>query len=131
MLDLLEGFEHSNIHVYMDNYYSSPNLYFTLAGIGACGTARSNRKNFPKELITKATVHNRGKYDYRCNGCLLALIWVDKRSIYMITSIHPAVLESVEPTVKRRKPDGSRVDLPCPPCLPDYQSFMWTGQTKG
>ena len=126
VLDLLEGFEHSNIHVYMDNYYSSPNLYFTLAGkgIGACGTARSNRKNFPKELITKATVHNRGKYDYRCNGCLLGLIWVDKRSIYMITTIHPAVLESIEPTVKRRKPDGSRVDLPCPPCLPDYQSFM-------
>ena len=81
-------------------------------------------KNFPKELITKATVHNRGKYDYRCNGCLLTLIWVDKRSIYMITTIHPAVLESVEPTVKRRKPDGSRVDLLCPPCLPDYQSFM-------
>ena len=47
-------------------------------------------KNFPKELITKATVHNRGKYDYRCNGCLLTLIWVDKRSIYMITTIHPA-----------------------------------------
>ena len=40
------------------------------------------------------------------------------------TTIHPAVLESIEPTVKRRKPDGSRVDLPCAPYLPEYQSFM-------
>ena len=42
----------------------------------------------------------------------------------MITIIHPAVLEGIEPTVMRRKPDGSRVDLQCPLCLPDYQSFM-------
>ena len=96
---VLQGLEHKNMHFYMDNYYSSFNLYFTLAGkgIGACGTARSNRKHFPKDLITKATVSNRGNYDYRFNGSLLALIWVDKRSIYMITTIHPAVLEGVEP----------------------------------
>ena len=58
-------------------------------------------------LITKSNVHNRGKYEYRSNGSLLALIWVNKRSIYMITTIHPAVQEGVEPTVGRRKPDGS------------------------
>ena len=47
VLDLLEGLEYSNIHIYMDNCYSSPNLYITLAGkgIGACVTARSNRKH--------------------------------------------------------------------------------------
>ena len=38
--------------------------------------------------------------------------------------IHPAVQEGVEPSVKKHKPDGSGVDLPCPLSLPDYQSFM-------
>ena len=35
MLDLLEGLEHSNIHVYMDNYYSSPIyiLYWLVKGL--------------------------------------------------------------------------------------------------
>ena len=90
VLDLLEGLEHQNFHVYMDNYYTSPNLFLTLAmkGIGACGTARPNRKNFPKELITKARVSNRGKYDYLSNGVILAIVWVDKRSIYLITTMH-------------------------------------------
>ena len=60
---------------------------------------------------------------------LMVVFWllfelISGQYTYMITTIHPAVLESVEPTVKRRKPDDSRVDLPCPPCLTDYQSFM-------
>ena len=54
----------------------------------------------------------------------MALIWVDKWSIYTTTTIHPAVLEGFKPSVKRRKPDGARVYLPCPTCLPDYQPFM-------
>ena len=61
VLDLMDGFEHKNLHVYMDRFYCSPDLYFTLAGkgIGACGTVQPNRKNFPKDLVIKATGHNK------------------------------------------------------------------------
>ena len=71
------------MHVYMDKNYSSPHLYFTLAGkrIGTCGTLRPNRKHFPNELITKATASNGNKYDYRSNGSVLALVSVDQWSI--------------------------------------------------
>ena len=126
VLDLLDGLDHKNYHVYMDNYYTSPNLFITLynKGIGACGTARPSRRHFPSDIITKAMKHNVGKYDYRSNGPLLALVWIDKRSIYMITSIHVAEQVGSIPRVKRRQIDGSRIDVPCPPCLPDYQAFM-------
>ena len=33
--------------------------------------------------------------------------------------------ETTEPcTIRRRNQDGSRVDVPCPPLLPDYQQYM-------
>ena len=63
--------------------------------------------------------------DFRSNGPLLATIWVDKRSIYFLSTIHVA-----EPplgstgTVNRRTTTGAQEDKPCPPCLPDYQCFM-------
>ena len=48
--DLLDGFEHKNLDVYMDRFYWNPDLFFTLAGkgIGACGTVQPNRKNSPR-----------------------------------------------------------------------------------
>ena len=127
VLDLMSGLEGSGLHLYTDNYYTSPSLYLHLynRGINACGTARPNRIGFPKELLTKATNTNRGFVDFLSNGPLLATIWVDKRSIYFLSTIHVA-----EPplgstcTVKRHTTTGAQEDKPCPPCLPDYQCFM-------
>ena len=66
----------------MENYLVVQIYFFTLAGkgIGASGTARPNRKHFPKELTTKATVSDRVNYDYRSNG---SHVWVDKWSILL------------------------------------------------
>ena len=127
MLDLVLGLEFSGLHLYTDNYYTSPLLYNHLynRGINACGTARSNRKHFPKELVSPSTVSNRGMYKYLSNGPLLACVWVDKRSIYFLTTLHVAKPPSGIPcTVGRRQVDGSLEDVVCPPCLPDYQTFM-------
>ena len=123
----MSGLEGSGLDLYTDNYYTSPSLYLHLynRGINACGTAGPNRIGFPKELLTKATNSNSGFVDFRSNGPLLATIWVDKRSIYFLSTIHVA-----EPplgstcTVKRRTTTGAQEDKPFPPCLPDYQCFM-------
>ena len=66
----------------------------------------TNRQHFPKDLITKATKQNMGWYDYRCNGCLLTIVWVDKSLLCMITNIHEPVV-SIQPTVKKRKDTGN------------------------
>ena len=125
--NLMEGLHGSGLHLYTDNFYTSPLLFHHLynRGINACGTARSNRKHFPQDLVTRATVSNRGLYDYRTNGELLAAVWVDKRAINFLSTIHPAEYPAgAEPTVKRRRIDGSQEDVSCPPLLPDYQSYM-------
>ena len=111
----------------MDNYYTSPRLFLTLynKGVNACGTARVNRRGFPKELICKGGIKKRGYYDYRSNGPLLAVFWRDKRYIYFISTIHGAGLCDGSPvTVLRRQQDGSQIPIVCPPLLPDYQACM-------
>ena len=48
-------------HVYMDNYYCSPELFYELHNkeTFTCGTARSNRKGMPKS-VTKAKLKLKG-----------------------------------------------------------------------
>ena len=126
VLDLMKGFDHMGVQLYTDNFYTSPLLYFRLykrQGINACGTVRPNRLGFPSQLVIKATGTNRGTYQYLSNGPLLACSWVDKRSLYLLTTMH--IGERVgNPTVRRRQADGSQADVSCPPCLPDYQKHM-------
>ena len=40
----------------------------------ACGTARTNRKYYPKELKVKESGEGRGRYDYQCSPPLLACV---------------------------------------------------------
>ena len=79
-----------------------------------------NRRGFPKDLIKKP--ENRGFYDYRSNGPLLAAVWYDRRFVYFVSTLH--VREQRDATVRQENPDGSSVDVPCPPLLPDYQQYM-------
>ena len=125
VLDLMAGFDKQGHELYTDNYYTSPLLFLSLhnKGINACGTARSNRPYFPQDLVYKRKQHERGFYDYRSNGSLLAVVWMDKRYIYFVSTLHCA--KTMDPTtVKRRKLDGTQEDVECPPLLPDYQAFM-------
>ena len=47
--DLMENYLGLGHHVYVDNFYTSPQLFKDLleAGTLACGTIRSNKKGFP------------------------------------------------------------------------------------
>ena len=83
VLDLMAGFDKRGHELYTDNYHTSPQLFLSLhnKGINACGTVRSNRRYFPQDLVYKRKQHERGFYDYRSNGSLLAVVWMDKRYI--------------------------------------------------
>ncbi len=98
--DLMKYFDHIGVQLYTDNFNTSPLLYYMLykhQSINACGTVRPQRVGFPSELIIKASEINRGVY--QCP--LLACSWVDKRSMYFLSTMH--IGERVgNPTVKRR-----------------------------
>ena len=79
--------------IYMDNYYTSPELFEELyyRYTFACGTCRKNRKGLPNG-VSGAKLKKKGEMVFRRNGPLLALKWFDKRSVYMLTTIHDGVL---------------------------------------
>ena len=66
MLELLDGLEYTCPKMYMDNYYTSPELFLTLYSkrVNACGTARANRKFYPTDLKLDKSV-SVGYYDFQ------------------------------------------------------------------
>ena len=137
VLSLLQGIENRCHKVFMDNYYTSPLLFLALYDkkVQACGTARTHRKYYPKELAVSERGKERGWYDYRSSPPLLACAWKDKKIINFLSTMHQATgPASVLRTVVS---DGqvTREAVTCPPLLPDYQTFMrgvdWGDQLIG
>ena len=126
VLGLVSGLEQHHPQLYVDNYYTSPKLFVELynRGVGACGTAHYNRKHFPRDLVVPRS-QEKGHYDYRASGPLLACCWVDSRPIYFLTTIYVARSSArLIPQVRRTDSDGNRVWVICPPLMPDYQMYM-------
>nr|XP_039265449.1 piggyBac transposable element-derived protein 4-like [Styela clava] len=68
---LMEPYEGLYHHLYVDNFYTSPELfeYLLSKGVYACGTFRSNLINFPKDIIvSKIGSVPRGTNDWRVSG---------------------------------------------------------------
>jgi hypothetical protein len=76
--------------LYMDNYFSSPDLYrdLTKQKINCCGTVRPNRKGMPDDFRSKTLKLKRGDVRVRTSGDMTALVWKDKRDVYILTNIH-------------------------------------------
>ena len=128
VLELLAGLESTNPKVFKDNYYTSPRLFLELynKGVNACGTARADRKYYPKQLAVNGSIVEAGYYDYRSSGPLLACFWKDRRVINFMSTMHVAKAGAVPATVSRRALDGTREDVMCPPCIlvPCPECFM-------
>ena len=78
-------------HVYMDNYYSSPELMEELffRSTFSAGTCRGNRKHLPK-AVTNCKLKP-GEVCFRRNDATLCIKWCDKRSVLILSTIHEAV----------------------------------------
>ncbi|XP_038065704.1 piggyBac transposable element-derived protein 4-like [Patiria miniata] len=122
VLRLSQPFNGKGHHIYMDNLFSSPELYFSLAenGIGACGTLRVNRVDTPNEI--KETKTKKG--DPLCavrDGDLLFLSWFDKRQVNVVTSVHNQ--STFQKDVRARgQQDPRKVDKPV--AIECYTRFM-------
>lgn len=85
-------------HVYMDNYYTSPELFEELhyRDTFACGTCRSNRKNMSKAV--SAAKLKKGEAVFRRSGPLLCFKWHEKRDVTMLSTIHEACMVETNKT---------------------------------
>ncbi|KAJ1092961.1 hypothetical protein NDU88_006071 [Pleurodeles waltl] len=104
-------------HLYVDNFYTGVRLFKELFRVDtvACGTIRSNRKGYPKELVCKK--REKGQCSALRNDELLALKFVDKRDVYMLSTIHD---ESTSPVAVW----GQVAEVRKPVCILDYNKHM-------
>ena len=77
--------------MYMDNYYTSPELLNELDMLNtyACGTLRRNRKGVP-EAIKNKTKMKLNEAIFRRKGNLVVVKFHDKRDVVMLLTIHEA-----------------------------------------
>lgn len=116
VMSLLEPYVEKGHMLYIDNWYTSPNLLETLhkKRTNACGTVKSTRKNMPKinEKLSK------GEFTYRSCEKLLAVRYKDKREVNMLSSSHIPDMKSVGLDWKTGR------QILKPSCIADYNSYM-------
>ena len=122
---LCEKLHNTHRHIYFDNFFSSVDLALDLLRVGlySCGTLRSNRKGFPKQLkqFVKKGLPERGQSKtYQC-GNLCVSVWQDKRPVTTIaTNSDPTTSD----TVQRKKRDGTSTSYSCPHSVSKYNRYM-------
>ena len=101
--------------LYVDNWYASPALLKFLHnnGTNACGTVTKRRKGMPK--IDKRL--KKGEAAFRSSDNLLVLKWMDKKEVYMLSTMHTAEFTTVI------RHGGERV-IQKPVCVLDYNNSM-------
>ena len=112
---LMKGHE-----VYMDNHFTSPELFEELNFFHtyACGTLRVNRNGVP-DAIKKKIKLNQGDCVFRSNGNQLAIKFHDKRDVTLLSTLH-------SPTITVLDKIDRKTNLPIakPTCLVDYVQNM-------
>lgn len=97
---LAEPFKDQGYDLYIDRFYSSPELAEELGkmGISVTGTVQTNRRGIPKAWKKKKKRPRGSVQAIRSddgNGKLLLLTWMDKRQIMMLSTKHTTTMQDV------------------------------------
>ncbi|XP_048753372.2 piggyBac transposable element-derived protein 4-like [Ostrea edulis] len=109
-------------HVYMDNYYTSPELFgkLLLHNTYACDTLRKNRKHVPEALKRNIKLKPSQVIFQRNEGEeMLAVKYHNKRDVNMLTTIHEANM-----TVLDKRDRTTNEYIVKPTCIVEYISLM-------
>lgn len=119
VLKLVEKLSGHGRKLYVDNWYTSVNLFLKLQKekkTNACGTVRMNRKYLPK-LKTKQMKKRDIKVYHTSKLSFTA--WKDKRIVTMLSTMHTPQLIATE---KRHYLTGDQIEKPN--VVKDYNDYM-------
>jgi hypothetical protein len=116
VLSLVSPYTRNNHIIYLDRYFTSPQLLedLKLREFRACGTVAKNRVGLPPSFKTIAKSMQQGERQYWQKGDLGALVWQDRRAVYMLTTHR----SPAEITYVRRR--GSSEQKGVPTAVLDY-----------
>lgn len=118
VMDLIQpSFLRTGYHIYMDKFYTSPQLLLDLAslGFGACGEYRDNRKGCPtgtENALTRKS--ERGTVRWVREGPLVFVKWMDTRVVSVCSTIHAAFSDEVVERNVKQNGCWSVKNFPCP-----------------
>ena len=114
--------QHKGYVVVTDNFYSSPALFSDLVarGIGACGTARKNRRGIPPAVISAPL--KKGEVASSRDDGILSLKWKDKRDVLMLSTYHDCSM--VQKSRRSRAAEGGIEVIAKPRVVDDYNMNM-------
>ena len=120
--ELLQSYLGKGHWVFTDNYYTGVELYEDLLrnNTYATGTFRANRKHFPCVLKEKRKL-SMGQYHFATSENLLAVLWHDRRDVFVLSTAHN---QSVTSVMKRPKGSREKVPVASPTCVQDYNMYM-------
>lgn len=86
VLHLLSGFENKGFHLYLDSFFTSISLMKELdvIGVGATGTVRKHKKNFPS--VNTKNLNESNPFIFKKLGSILFIVWKERKEIYMLTN---------------------------------------------
>ena len=89
VMKLIEQNQGKGHCVYVDNYYTSPQLLLDLLARSTycVGTIKTNRRDFPVQLIPNETM-DPGSFQFATAGQLTAVWWRDRRDVYALSTMH-------------------------------------------
>ena len=122
VLALVEKLQGKGHHVYMYNFYSSPDLFTELReqGFGACGTVRINRRGLPPDI--KKNLAKGDVCSVAMDNSMVALKWADKRQVSMLSTLHDDSM--VTKTRRTRLAEGGREEVRKPVMVEQYNKYM-------
>ena len=125
VMTLLEPLLGKGHVVYMDNYYTSPDLVAELkiAGTGVTGTVRANRKHLPPNIKTVSNGLKKGEpAQYWKTDHMTALAWHDVKRVHVLSSIRN--IGTTQTQIRSAKdPTGFR-QISKPTSIVDYNQHM-------
>eukprot|EP00057_Strongylocentrotus_purpuratus_P017165 XP_011671639.1 PREDICTED: piggyBac transposable element-derived protein 4-like [Strongylocentrotus purpuratus] len=115
----------SGRHVYMDNFYSSPELYDSFADnkLGACGTVRLSRRGIPDEMKAASVQSRKGdRPAFFRKGRLLGVSWHDTKRVSVLSTIHNN--STVQKEIRHRGSENGRRPIIKPKVVEQYNQHM-------
>jgi len=121
-MSFIDGINLKNRQFFFDSFFTSLALLYNLRKkrVGATGTIRSDRRNFPIEL-KKDEQLDRGDYQYLTSNGISVVKWMDKKEVFVASNyFDPEVSEEVT----RGNKDGTRIRITCPLPIVQYNKYM-------
>ncbi|XP_022798311.1 piggyBac transposable element-derived protein 4-like [Stylophora pistillata] len=124
--DLVRSLHGKKYHIFCDHFFTSVKLAEDLLenDLYLCGTTRSNRKDFPKQLkpnVAAVKALRRGESLFRRKGDVVATVWKDKK---LVSFISTQCQVGGNETVSRKQKDGSIIQVPTVPVVQLYNKYM-------